>query len=514
MHLVEVGRVESTHPWVGILAVMLAAFVSTLSSRLTNFGIADIGAALGASVDERAWIPTSFSVAQMLMGPIAVWLGLVYGPRRVLIVGAIVFGFAELFLPMSTSLNSFLVLHFIAGLGSGTFVPLAIGVVVRNLPKAMLPLGISVYAMNLELSLNIAATLEGWHIDHGGWQWIFWQNLPLVLGLIVCVYFGIPREPTKLEVKGKGDFWGMAFAGLGFSVIYAALDQGNRLDWLSSGLIVGLLVSGAILLLAFIVHGYRNPNAFIDFKFLTQRNIIQLVVLLTIGRLLVLSSNFIVPQFLTQVAGFRPQQVGEILLWVALPQFIIGPLVGVMLRYVDARVTLVIGMSLVIVACLAASQLTSQWSETEFVPSMLMQAVGQTMFLTSLIYFMVRHLNPIQVITFGAVVQIARLMGGELASALIQTYTRVSAQIHSNLLGIHVMSGDSMVSGRIAGFSQGALTRFGILDPANTPKAIALLSGQVGNQAATLAYSDSFLLAAATAALGLVVIMSLRSPPT
>lgn len=513
LHFTDGVRNESTRPWVGILAVILAAFVSTLSSRLTNFGVADIGGALGASFDERAWITTSFSSAQMLMGPLAVWLGMVFGPRRVLLTGTLVFGFAELLLPMCRELEAFLLLHFLAGLGSGTFVPLAIGVVVRNLPKHLWPLGISVYAMNLELSLNIAATLEGWHLDHGGWQWIFWQNLPLAIALLVCVYFGIPREPVKEDVKGKGDYWGMAFAGLGFSLLYAALDQGNRLDWCSSGLVVGLFFGGGALIGAFIVHGHRNPQAFIDFRFLLARNIIPLVLLLVIARLLVLSSNFIVPQFLTQVAGFRPQQVGDILLWVALPQFIIGPCVGVVLRHVDARVLMTMGMSLILVACVLASQLTSSWSESEFIPSMLMQAIGQTMVLTSLIFYTVRHLNPVLVITFGAVIQTARLMGGELASALVQSFARVSTQIHSNLLGAHVVGGETSVMERLSGLSHGALSRFGVNDPLNGARGVALLANQVRAQAQTLAYSDAFLLAAATAVIGLLLIAILRTPP-
>jgi len=512
-HLSSGHRMESTRPWVGILAVMLAAFISTLSSRLTNFGVADIGAALGASFDERAWITTSFSVAQMMMGPISVWLGFIYGPRRVLLAGSLVFGFADLLLPLSPGLDSFLLLQFLAGLGSGTFVPLAIGVVVRNIPKAMWPLGISAYAMNLEMTLNIAATLEGWHIDHGGWHWIFWQNLPIILALMLCVYCGIPRESIKHEERGHGDYWGMAFVGLGFSLIYAALDQGNRLDWLSSGLVIGLLLSGFTLLFAFIAHGYRNPWVFIHISFLWRRNILGLVVLLVIGRLLVLSSNFIVPQFLTQVAGFRPQQVGETLLWVAIPQVIIGPLVGLCLRRIDARIMLMAGMCLVLVACLMASRLTSIWSESDFIPSMLVQALGQTMVLTSLIFFMIRHLNPALIITFGAVVQTTRLMGGELASAAVQTYTRVCAQSHSNLLGSHVIRGGGSVIDRLSAYIHGPLARFAVLDPANLPRAIGLLTAQVRNQATTLAYSDAFLLAAATAAAGMIIIAFLRSPP-
>lgn len=514
LHLSEGPRVESTRPWVGIVAVMLAAFISTLSSRLTNFGVADISGALGASFDERAWITTSFSAAQMLMGPLAVWLGMVFGPRRVLLTGAMVFGFAEWLLPLCRELDTFLALHFISGLGSGTFVPLAIGVVVRNLPKYLWPLGISVYAMNLELSLNIAATLEGWYLDHWGWQWIFWQNLPVVAGLMLCVFLGIPREPIKHDIKGKGDYWGMAFAGLGFSLVYAALDQGNRLDWLSSGLVVGLLLGGALLIGAFVVHGLRNPAAFMDFGFLLQRNILPLMLLLIIARLLVLSSNFIVPQFLTQVAGFRPQQVGQILLWVALPQLLIGPLVGMVLRYVDARIMMAAGMNLVLVACVLASRLTSAWTESQFIPTMLMQALGQTMVLTSLIFYTVRHLNPTLVVTFGAVIQTARLLGGELASALVQTYTRTSTQLHSNVLGSHVISGDLEVAGRLSGFTQVALSRYGALDPSNMARGLLLLGNQVRAQAQTLAFSDAFLLAAATALAGVVLISMLRAAPS
>ena len=33
---------------------------------------------------------------------------------------------------------------------------------------------------------------------------------------------------------------------IGFALLYAGLDQGNRLDWSGSGLVIGLLLSGGI----------------------------------------------------------------------------------------------------------------------------------------------------------------------------------------------------------------------------------------------------------------------------
>ena len=40
----------------------------------------------------------------------------------------------------------------------------------------------------------------------------------------------------------------MTTSGLGLALIYAGLDQGNRLDWLNSGLIWGLMLAGGVLL--------------------------------------------------------------------------------------------------------------------------------------------------------------------------------------------------------------------------------------------------------------------------
>ncbi|WP_049621412.1 MFS transporter [Frateuria defendens] len=514
LHIPEAWQVSSPRPWVGLLAVMLAALASTLTNRLTGFGLADIGGVLGASVDERAWITTAFSCAQMLVGPLAAWAGFVLGARRVLLAGTVVFGLSELLLPWSPNLPVFLALQCAAGLGSGTFIPLTIGFVLRSLPKPLWAFGIAAYAMNLELSLNIAATLEGWYIDHAGWAWIFWQNALLAIAILACVVFGVPKEPIKYAEHGHGDYWGMAFAGLGFTLIYAALDQGNRLDWLNSGLIVGLFVAGGGLLLAFAVHEYTCQRPDIEFGFLLQRNVMELLGILVIARLLVLGSNFLVPQFLIAVTGFRPQQIGSVLLWIALPQVIIGPCVGLLLKRWDARYLLGAGMVLILFANLAAARVDATWTEPDFIAPLLVQAVGQTMLLTSLVYFLVQHLRPMQVLTFGAIVQTVRLFGGEVASAILQTYTRKASQLHSNLIGQHVASGDGTTAARLAGYTRELLEGHGLVGPANGARSLALLDGAVERQAQTLAYADGFLLTAGAAAVALVIIAMLRPAPS
>src|SRR5262249_39487730 len=142
----------TTRPVIGVIAVLLGAVISTLATRLTSFGLADVRGAVHAGFDEGAWIPTAFTVGQMMIGPVSVWLGMVFGPRRVLTVSAAIFAISNLLLPYSSDLMTVLAFQTISGLASGTFIPLTIGFVIQNLPTKLVVYGVAAYSMNIELS--------------------------------------------------------------------------------------------------------------------------------------------------------------------------------------------------------------------------------------------------------------------------------------------------------------------------------------------------------------------------
>src|SRR5580698_10666441 len=91
-------------PWLGLFAVLMGTFVSTLNGRLSNFGLADIRGAVGAGFDEGAWITTAQTAAQMLVTLPAVWMGAAFGPRRVLMGASVTFAVISLLTPYVTTL--------------------------------------------------------------------------------------------------------------------------------------------------------------------------------------------------------------------------------------------------------------------------------------------------------------------------------------------------------------------------------------------------------------------------
>ena len=450
-----------TIPWLGLAAVLLGTFISTLNGRLSTFGLADIRGAMHAGFDEGAWITTAQTVAQMLVAPLAIWVGTIYGPRRVLLGAALAFAVISAIEPLSTNLPMLLGLQFMSGLTSGCFVPLTLAFILRNVPPK---------------------------------------------------YLGVTAYPRQ-DNTPRPDLYGLATSGLGLALIYAGLDQGNRLDWMNSGLIWGLMLSGALLLIGFFVHEGRTKNPLINLKVAFAPPLPRLLVLIGFLRLTILSTAYLIPQYLGAVRGFRALEVGQTLWWIAAPQLIFCPLAALMLRRTDPRLVSSIGFIFVAVACLmVAHGLTPLCSSDQFLPSQLLQAIGQSFALSGILFFAVLHLRPEHALTFGAAVQTARLMGGQIGQAFIVTLTRVRSQHASNLIGLHIHAGDGAVMQRLQAYTQAA-GRTGA-DPATAAgRAATLLGGIVRSAASTQGVIDGFIAIGALTAFALLIVVAHKPAP-
>jgi DHA2 family multidrug resistance protein len=486
---------DTLHPYVGILGVLLGAIMSTFGSRVTNFGLADLRGGLHLGFDEGAWMTTSFGVGQMLVGVACPYLGAIFGARRVLLHGINLFFVASLLGPLSPNLSAFLAAQFLAGVGSGTFIPLTISFITRNLPARLVVYGIAVYAMNSELSQNVAASLEGWYADNWSWRWIDWQYCVALPAMFACIWYGTPREKINATLLGELDWPGLAYSGAGFGLLYAGLDQGNRLDWTNNGLVNGLLISGALLTFVFVVRELVAGKPFLNLRVLVGEGLVPILLLLAGFRFIILSTAYIIPTYLQVVQNYRELQVGSVLLWIALPQLLIVLPLGWLLTRVDGRWVLAVGALLICIACLMGTNLTDQWATDDFLPSQILQALGQSFALTAVVVLAVKSMNPADVLTIGALLQTSRLFGGEIGTAFMQTTVRIREQVHSNLIGLHVDSLGGQTADRLAMY-RGAIDAHTSDLAAATSRATSLLGSAVAKQAAVLSYIDGFLAAA------------------
>jgi DHA2 family multidrug resistance protein len=138
--------------------------------------------------------------------------------------------------------------------------------------------------------------------------------------------------------------------------------------------------------------------------------------------------------------------------------------------------------------------------------------VGQSFALSGIVFFAVLHLRPQDVLTFGAAIQTARLMGGEIGTAFVATLTRVRGQIASNLIGLHVQQGDAGVIQRLQAYA--AATARASTDPAaGARRGAAILATVVRQAAVTQGVIDAFVTLAALTALALLLVVAHAPAP-
>jgi DHA2 family multidrug resistance protein len=509
----------SHSPLLGILGVVMGAGIVTLAGRLLSLGLADLKGNVGIGFDDGAWIASAFNAAIMFIGPFTVYLGALLGTRRTLLVSAAMFIVVSALLPLVHTYSLLIFLLVIAGLTSGTFYPLTLTFALRNIPLRYLAFTVALYATCVEGAVNFAPSLYGFYREHLSWEWMFWTSAVITPVMMACIYFGIPESPKPQKSGTAPSFVGFFYASAGFALVFAALDQGQRLDWWRSGVFTALFIAGAFFLICSLVRRLRSPNPLVDLPYLRKWNTNLLAVGLFAFRFVLLATILIIPQSLA-VRGFDAAQIGPAILWTALPELLLAFLGAFLLnRGFDTRLLMAIGFASIAFACLINANFTSTWSAENYFRTEMLMAVGQSFAFMGLVSSLILQAIfsgalevPQRALTFSAFFHTVRLFGGQIGVAVMGRFIAEHEKLHSNLLGLQVQRGDWISEGTVRNLTAGLAAKSNGLAGA-AGRALGIVDGKVRLQAYALTFIDAFHLVAWTCVGILFVIAMLHRSP-
>ena len=509
----------SKSPLLGILGVIIGAGVVTLTGRMISLGLADLKGALGFGFDDGAWISSAYNIALMFIGPFTVYVGALLGPRRVLFLAASTFTLTCLLAPFIHNYSLMIFAMVVAGLTSGTFYPLTLTFALRNIPIRFLPYTIALYATSVDGAVNIAPSLYGWYREHLSWHWIFWNSAVITAFMMICIYFGIPKAAAAKKSEPPPSFAGFLYWSAGLAMLYAAIDQGERLDWRRSDLFNALFFGGVFLVVCAIVRRFRMPNPLVAVPYLRQWNTILLGIALFFFRFCLVSTIILIPQSLA-VQGFVADQIGPAVIWSALPLLFIALIAGLLMaNKLDSRFLMASGFVCMAFACYLNADLTSAWSASNYYRTELLLGVGQGFAFIGLVGTIILQgifsggmSKPQWILTFSAFFHTVRLFGGNMGAVYMAHFIAQREKLHSNLLGLRLQRGNWITDTNIHQLATGLLSKSSGVAAA-TGRAVAVISARLRLQAYTLSIIDAFYLVAWACAVMLVLIVLLRKSP-
>ncbi|QWW72522.1 hypothetical protein [Rhizobium sp. WYJ-E13] len=179
-----------------------------------------------------------------------------------------------------------------------------------------------------------------------------------------------------------------------------------------------------------------------------------------------------------------------------------------LLRRIDARLCIMMGLTAIAVGAFLGSHVTAAWGPWNFLPVVLLQTAGQSFAFLATIVYSIANSDPKRSTAVSAYIQVIRLGSAELAQSLMNTWLRQREQYNSNILTGLISNSSEALHQQTNKLQEvfGASHR-GNLD------ALAAIAARVRAQATVLAYSDIFILSLCFALAALCLLAFLGSMP-
>jgi DHA2 family multidrug resistance protein len=477
--------------WIAVAAGSLGALMATLDISITNSALPQIQGSVGATGTEGTWISTGYLMSEIVMIPLAAWLTRVFGLRNFLLTNAALFMGFSMMCGLSHSLEWMIVGRVGQGFTGGAMIPTAQTIIRTRLPRSQMPVGMTIFGLIVLLGPLLGPVLGGWLAENVSWAWCFFINLPVCVALVALLVMGLPADPPHWHDFVNADWVGIVGLSIGLSSLTLVLEEGQRLQWFESGEIVTFAAVAALGFILIGVSQFVAAKPIIRLSLLRNPRYASVIVIVSAVGAGLYGVSYIVPQFLSLIAGYNAEQAGNVMLLAGVPAFLMMPVLPRLLGKVDFRLMVVAGLVCFILSCMFDTTLTAQSTGHDFLWSQLLRGVGQMLAMMPLNQASMAAVSREESGDAAGLYNMARNLGGSVGLAIIGVLIDRRNAFHVATLRESVTANSLIGQERIAASAANWLARTG--DAAHAKmQALEQFAMQIQQQAAVMTFSETF----------------------
>ena len=290
-----------------LLAIMLAMLDQLVVSTALPRIVGDLG-----GVTHLSWVVTAYVLATTVTTPLYGKLGDMYGRKRWLMIGIVIFLVGSALSGLSHSMAELIAFRALQGLGAGGLLTGAIATIGDLVPPRERGqyMGYMMGAMTLAM---IAGPLAGGYItDNLSWRWIFYINMPI--GGIALLYLAATMHLPRRRVEHKVDYLGATVLGIAATAIILMTTWGGTQYAWGSAPIIGLLALGVAATGAFLWIESRAAEPILPLRVFRNRNFSLATVISFLLGLAMFGALTFIPLYQQTVQGLSATGSGVMLI--------------------------------------------------------------------------------------------------------------------------------------------------------------------------------------------------------
>ena len=307
------------------LAAFLVGIVGGLSTVLGPAFMLDMNLAY----NNTTWSALAQAISTAACAPILGKLGDIFGRRKTLLLGILVFTLGSILSALSASLLFLLIARFVVGIGTAAIAPTVMSYIITEFPPQQIAKGFSLYMLISSAAVIFGPTLGGLILEASGWRALMWiSSIICVIFLLLC-FFTLPGQTFVRKPLKNFDLVGAFFVIIFFSLLLCVPSFGQNFGWTSTPFQL-VLTLAIIALVILIVTEKKAKNPILIGSFMARKAFIMPVIILflTQGLMQANMTNTIVFVNYTQPTNIAISGYAISIMYVgmSLGSILIGPL--------------------------------------------------------------------------------------------------------------------------------------------------------------------------------------------
>ncbi|MFI6148618.1 MFS transporter [Streptomyces sp. NPDC051109] len=182
----------------------LAVFMCGLDHLVLLTALTAIRSDLGRDADgvAAAWFVNAYLVPVAVLPPLMTRLAARYGQLRVFTTALVVFSMGSAGAASSSTAQLLTIARAVQGVGAAGVLPLSLTLVAGAVSAARRPVLLGVWGALGGLAVAVGPLVGGAVVQWGGWQYVFWINVPLGL-LLAATALSFMREPPATSAGAR-----------------------------------------------------------------------------------------------------------------------------------------------------------------------------------------------------------------------------------------------------------------------------------------------------------------------